>query len=101
VANLDPRIAIVKVKFGRTEIDNGRWRTVGRLKDWRPDDWPTPPHTSGGASGGLMWRMEYPRDASKDHPARLERVSPQEASRLGPDRVLGAVALEKELDRQL
>jgi len=101
LANLDPRTAIVRVKFGRTEIDNGRWQTIGRLEDWTPADWPTPPHTSGEAGAGLMWRIEYPRDAPKDHPARLERVGAQEASGLGRDIVMGALALEKELDRQL
>jgi hypothetical protein len=101
LANLDPRTAIVRVKFGRTEIDNGRWQTIGRLEDWSPADWPTPPRTSGEAGAGLMWRIEYPRDAPKDHPARLERVSAREASGLGRDIVMGALALEKELDRQL
>lgn len=101
LANLDPRTAIVRVQFGRTEIDNGRWQTIGRLGNWNPEEWPTPPHTSGEAGAGLMWRIEYPRDAPKGHPARLERVSAQEASGLGRDIVMGALALEKELDRQL
>ena len=73
LTNLDPRTAIVRVKFGRTEIDNGRWQPIGRLEYWRPADWPTPPHTSGEAGGGRMWRIEYPRDAPKDHPVTLER----------------------------
>jgi hypothetical protein len=101
LAYLDPRTAIVRVKFGRTEIDNGRWQTIGRLEDWSPADWPTPPHTSGEAGAGLMWRIEYPRDAPKDHPARLERVTAQEASGLSRDIVMGALALERELDRLL
>ena len=101
IANLDPGAATLRVKFGRTEIDNGRWQTIGRLENWSPVDWPTPPHTSGEAGAGLMWRIEYPRDAPKDHPAKLERVSAKQASGLGPDIVMGALALEKKLDRQL
>jgi hypothetical protein len=101
LANLDPRTAIVRVKFGRTEIDNGRWQTIGRLGDWIPADWPTPPHTSGEAGAGRMWRIEYPRDASKDHPAKLDRVTAQEASGLSRDILMGALALEKQLDRLL
>jgi uncharacterized protein DUF4259/immunity protein 26 of polymorphic toxin system len=97
LANLDPRTAIVRVKFGRTEIDNGRWQAIGRLQDWSPAYWPTPPHTSGEAGVGLVWRAEHPRDAEP----RLERVSVENASGLGPDIVMGALALEKELDRQL
>lgn len=49
LANLDPRTAIVREKFGRTEVDNGRWQTIGRLEDSNPADWPTSPHTSGEA----------------------------------------------------
>jgi hypothetical protein len=45
--------------------------------------------------------MEYPRDARKSDSVRLERVSAKDAEGLGSDRVMGALAVEKELDRQL
>ena len=48
-----------------------------------------------------MWRMEYPRDAPNDHSVKVEPVTKQEASGLGPDIVMGGLALEKELDRKL
>lgn len=97
LANLDPRTAIARVKFGRTEIDNGRWQAIGRLQQWSPVDWPTPPHTSGEAGAGLVWRVEYPRDAEP----KLERISVESAHGLGQDIGWGALALEKELDRHL
>jgi hypothetical protein len=101
LARLNPSDAILRVKFGDTEIQNGRWHNLGQVEPWRADSWPTPPHTSGEAGRGLVWRMEYPRDARKSDSVRLERVSAKDAEGLGSDRVMGALAVEKELDRQL
>jgi len=101
VAKLNPSDAILRVKFGDTEIQNGRWQDLGHVEPWTADSWPTPPHTSGEAGRGLVWRMEYPRDAPKSDPVRLERVTAKHAQRLASDRVMGALAVEKELDRRL
>jgi hypothetical protein len=101
LASLNPSDAILRVKFGDTEIQNGRWLPLGTIERWSIEEWPTPAHTSGGAGGGLVWRIEYPRDAPKSDPARLQRITEAEAKGLDPDRVMGALALEKALDRQL
>src|ERR1700674_226936 len=101
LASLNPSDAILRVKFGDTEIQNGRWLPLGAVERWSIEDWPTPAHTSGEAGGGLVWRIEYPRDAPKSDPARLQRITEAESKGLDPDRVMGALALEKALDRQL
>jgi hypothetical protein len=101
LASLNPLDAILRVTFGETEIQNGRWLKLGPVEPWRIEDWPTPAHTSGEAGGGLVWRIEYPRDAPKSDPARLQRITEAEANGLDPDRVMGALALEKALDREL
>jgi uncharacterized protein DUF4259/immunity protein 26 of polymorphic toxin system len=101
LASLNPSDAILRVKFGDTEIQNARWLPLGAIERWSIEDWPTPAHTSGEAGGGLVWRIEYPRDAPKSDPARLQRITEAEAKGLDPDRVMGALALEMALDRQL
>ena len=101
LANLNPSDAIVRSKFGATEIDKGRWLLLGVLEGWRPESWPTPPHTSGDSGIGMVWRVEYPRNAPKGHSATIQSVPAAVASGLGADIVMGALALEKQLDRLL
>ena len=101
LGSLNPSDAILRVTFGHTEIQNGRWLPLGPIERWSIEDWPTPAHTGGEAGGGWVWRIEYPHDAPKSDPARLQRITEAEANGLDPDRVMGALALEKTLDRQL
>lgn len=101
LAKLRPEAALLRVKFGRTEIDNGRWPLVAVIPSWNPDEWPTPPETSGLAGEGMVWRVEYPRTAPKDRPERMAKITQEEARGLDKDVVFGALALEKVLDSQL
>jgi hypothetical protein len=73
---LRPAQAILRVKFGDTEIQNGRWQLLGQVKGWNPNDWPTPPIDGGPAGPGK--RPRFP-----------------------PDRVMGGLAIETELDHEL
>ena len=101
LVKLKPSDAVLRVKFGETEIHNGRWQNLGRLSQWTPEAWPTPPHTSGDAGPGMVWRVEYPRNAPKSDPATVVRIHAEQAQALGPDIVMGALAVERELDQKL
>jgi hypothetical protein len=98
---LRPAEAILRVKFGDTEIQNGRWQVLGQIKGWNANDWPTPPTDGGPAGPGRRYRTEFPRDAPKDRPSRNTVVKAAEAAQFPPDRVMGGLAVETELDRNL
>ena len=42
MANLQPSMAILLKKFGTVDLDNGRWKVLGRLPDWDREQWLMP-----------------------------------------------------------
>src|SRR5262245_29429759 len=42
VAGLAPSDALRVMRFGDLGLTRGRWPILGRLDEWRPEDWPIP-----------------------------------------------------------
>lgn len=101
IVALTPEAAVLQAKFGRTEIDSNHWPLIGSIPKWDPVAWPTPPHTSGLAGHGMVWRVDYDRAAPKDKEVRLAKVAQTQATGLPSDVGYGALALVKELDRRV
>ena len=101
IVTLAPDTAVLQAKFGRTEIDSNHWPLIGGIPKWDPVAWPTPPHTSGLAGHGMVWRVDYDRAAPKDKEVRLVKVAETHATGLPGDVLYGALALAKELDRRV
>ena len=98
LANLDPRTAMVRVKCGRTEIDNGRWQAVGRLQDWNPADWPTPAHTRAVRPASDWYGVLSIRATVSPGWSGLAWTARGDLAKTSG---MGALALEREPDRQL
>jgi hypothetical protein len=49
----------------------------------------------------MVWLLEHPRNAARDNPGQLTKISVEEARGLDAHVVVGALALERMLDRQL
>jgi hypothetical protein len=94
VADLGPTDAVRVVRFGDLGLVRGEWPVLGRLDDWRPDDWPLPDFGRRGMDG--TFRVVYSAEDLRG-PLREERITDDECDRLPRDALSGAGAVERVL----
>lgn len=97
--SLSPVAALGAVRTGLQSLQDGRWRVVGSVEDWRSSDWPVPEFVREDPIRRKRWRVRY---AEHDllTPLNEATLSDEEPAGL-TDRVYGVDALEKMISRVL
>jgi Immunity protein 26 len=97
--NLRASDAILVRQFGDLGLLEGEWPVIGRLENWRMEDWPLPDFGHVDNMTGKAWRVRYPDDLS----GLGQRIpgSSEEAKALPPDVLSGSGALEIHLAKAI
>lgn len=98
-ARLSPGEAVLVTRFGHLGLRDRTWPILGSVKPWSRDAWPIPEFCRTEGPGGRTWKVIYADDLAT--PAREERCSAEVASKLRPDRLAGAGAVEIRLTELL
>ena len=99
VAGLRPSDAIRVMRFGDLGLIKGQWPILGKLEDWRPEDWPIPAFGRREPTG-RAFRVIYTAEDLRG-PVREEPISDEECDRLPRDALSGAGAVELVLTQLL
>jgi Immunity protein 26 len=99
VADLQPSDALRVMRFGDLGLIKGHWPTLGKLEDWRPEDWPIPEFGRRDLIGG-SFRVVYSAEDLRA-PVREEPISEDECDKLPRDALSGAGAVERVLTELL
>lgn len=99
VAGLRPSDALRVMRFGDLGLIKGQWPILGKLEDWRDEDWPIPPFGRREPTG-RAFRVIYSAGDLRG-PAREEPISDEECDRLPRDALSGAGAVELVLTQLL
>jgi len=96
---LAPEDAIWSGRFGDLELVEGNWPVLGKLPDWRREEWPMPEFCMG-ADHGPWFRVRYSdEDANVEESAT--QIAQEECEGLPPDAMYGAGAVEVVLSSHL
>lgn len=99
VAGLRPSDAIRVMRFGDLGLIRSQWPILGKLEEWRPDDWPIPAFSRREPTG-RAFRVIYSADDLRG-PVREEPITEDECDRLPRDALSGAGAVELVLTQLL
>lgn len=97
--HLAPNEAVLVEHFGDLSLRDRSWPLLGPLKSWRREAWPIPNFTRVEPLGGRAWIVIYgddPRTALREEPCSKEA-----ASKLRPDGLAGAGAVEIQMTQLL
>lgn len=100
VDGLTPGQAALVRKFGDLGLRQGKWPIIGRSGRWERSDWPMPAFVRREEFTGRVFKVYY----DERDPNRFvgeEEVSPEHASDMNPDGLMGAGFAERLLARTL
>ena len=85
-------------RFGDLGLLNGRWPVLGRLSDWRRDDWPVPAFVREEPLTGRLLRVDYDDDDPSALAQEVE-ISKDEAANLPQDGLAGFDYMQRRLEQ--
>ena len=98
---LQPGDAVLVDLFGDLSLYRREWPVLGSTPEWDRSRWPMP--VFGDVDeliDNIGWRVEYPNEDPTAEPRRT-RITKEEASLLPEDHLMGAGAVENQLDELL
>lgn len=99
VEGSSPNAPVLIECFSHLGLRDRTWPILGTLMSWNREKWPIPEFCRTEVPSGRTWRVTYADDLAA--PIREERCSVEEASKLRPDRLAGAGAIEIRLTELL
>lgn len=99
VSALQPESAIWIERFGDLGLYKGTWSTIGKLQNWRREDWPIPDFYRSEPLGGKKYKIIY----DENDPSKvIKEIKLSESAELGfVDGLAGAGFVEERLSRLL
>jgi len=98
VSLLEPSQAVRVVRFGDPFLLNGKWPTIGSIRNWRRDAWPMPDFVRKDDLTNQAWRVRYSEANLTQAVSETREAFDSDLQR---DAVFGAGAVELMLSKLL
>jgi len=100
IEDIDPRKAVLRIRFGDLGLINGEWKLLGDVPNWNPTEWPMPEFGSLDPLTGKAWVARY-CDTDPVREESRHQVDPSYVSDLPMDGLFGYGAAEIKLTHVL